>query len=262
MSFVVNPSYMFFPWVGALPLAFVFGACVGSFLNVVTLRTHAGTSFVRGRSQCPACHRSLGGWELIPIIGFLLLRGQCRTCKAKISPQYPLVEAIGGLLFVASVIVWFLGGWSWPWLVRALVASSFLLLLSVYDTKYGELPDQFTLPAAVVFAALSLWITRDPGSVFLGALIGAGWFWIQHVVSQGRWVGDGDSRLGLALGALVGFPLVVVGLGAAYISASLFAIPLLITGRVTKKSRIPFGPFLALGAWFALLFWPFVSVYF
>lgn len=243
-------------------IAFALGASVGSFLHVVALRTRAGTSFVRGRSKCTACQRSLGGLELLPVVGFFIVRGKCRTCETKISLQYPIVEILGGLLFVAAVMTWTFGVFSIAWLLRALVASSFLLLVSIYDTKYGELPDRFTIPAAVAFAALSLWITHDSTSVFFGALVGAGWFWIQYVVSRGRWVGDGDIFLGMALGALLGFPAVVVGLAAAYIIASLFAIPLLLMKRLTRKSRLPFAPFLSIGALVALLFWPFISVNF
>lgn len=253
---------MFFLWAICISAAFVFGACVGSFLNVVVLRTRAGTSFVRGRSHCTACRRTLGGWELIPILGFFLVRGHCRTCKTKLSFQYPLVEAVSGLLFVSAAIVWLVSGFSWLWFARPLVAAVFLVLISVYDAKYGELPDRFTVPAALIFAALGLWVTHDPASVVFGALIGAGWFGIQYFVSRGKWVGDGDIFLGAALGALLGFPTIVVGLGMAYITASFFVIPLLLTKRMTGKSRLPFGPFLALGAWLALLFWPFVSLYF
>lgn len=251
----------------------IFGLAIGSFVNAWLWRFHANESVVKGRSHCPNCRSVIAWQDLIPLISYLLLKGRCRACSKRISVQYPLVELACAILFGLSALDVVGGATYLSWLHIATLARNdisivILLFLFIYDLRYGLLPDQVTLPALGGFAivnsliffpaecsyTLSCMIQKGIGTTVFALLIGGGFFLLQYLVSRGRWVGGGDIRLGALIGAMVGFPHILVALFLAYMAGSLVALPLLLLGRVRFGMGIPFGPFLCTGA-FLTLFW-------
>ena len=243
---------------------FLLGTIIGSFLNVVVLRF--GKLSLAGRSMCPNCKTTLTAWELIPVLSFLWLRGRCRTCKKPISPQYPLVELVTGLLFLGCYLVLGL-----PVTVLGviafllhLVAFSLLVALTVYDIHHTIIPNQFVY-AFSVCALLLLFI--DPSGMFtvpslLALLAGPILFlpfFILWIVSKGRWLGLGDGKLALGMGWLLGIAGGFSAVLLAFWIGAVMSIMLLTYVKVgtthlrggarhfTMKSEIPFAPFLVLG---------------
>lgn len=223
-------------------IAFLFGAAAGSFSNVVIFRLHDGRSPIRGRSACPHCGRTLTAVDLVPIISFLTLRGRCRTCRQPISWQYPLVELAVAVTFAA--MIWRFG--LTPEAVVGMVLSVFLTIIFVYDLRYQLILDRISLPAMALALIGSLVIGRPVLDLLLGAVIGAGLFALQFVLSRGRWIGGGDIRLGAVLGFALGWKLTLVALVLSYLSGSVVAIWLLLRRRREWGSVVPFGTFLSL----------------
>ena len=246
-----------------ITIVFLVGVSIGSFLNVVIFRLHEGTSVVRERSACMSCEEPLGLIDLVPIVSFLLLRGRCRRCKSVISWQYPLVEAVMGILFV----LFFLKasfGWFGAYqissiagmytVIRDWIFIVFLVLLFVYDLRYMILPDQFTLPAIIVAILLNLWLGVSAPSLLLGALCIGGFFYLQFVLSNGTWIGGGDIRLGILLGSMLGLSQGLVALFIAYLIGAIVSVGLLLSKRVHRKTQIPLGTFLTVGVVSVLFF--------
>lgn len=241
-----------------LAIVFVFGAIIGSFLNVVVYRYNSGTSPLTGRSQCFACGKTLYWYELVPIVSFLLQRGRCRGCGVRLSWQYPLVEALSGAMFVA---VYLLGK---PLLESAylLVVFSTLLVIAVYDLRHQIIPDGL----AALFAGVAvLWFVSTVGMravnfPYLWTLIAGPMlflpFWALWFVSRGRWLGLGDGKLALGIGWFLGVALggsailLAFWIGAAW-ALVLMGVQRLLGGvygaKLSMQSEIPFGPFLILG---------------
>ena len=226
----------------ALILLAVFwlGAAAGSFLQVVIYRLRRQEAWWAGRSYCPHCRRRIRWYDLFPLVSFLILRGRCRFCRRRLARQYPLVElAAGGLFFLGALYL--------PWdltLVTYWAAVAFFTVLFVYDAAYYLVPDKVSLPAIAVIFLLNLMRGLSLGPLVLGAALGGAWFLAQFLVSRGRWVGGGDIRLGLLLGVLLGYPLLVLGLLLTYIGGSLIALFLLGLGRKKLDSRLPFATML------------------
>ena len=224
-------------------LIVILGLVVGSFLNVVIYRLHVGGGFVAGRSYCPHCKHSLATTDLVPLVSFILLRGRCRYCRKKISWQYPLVESATALLFL---IFYLAHGLTLPLLVYA-VYGCFLMVIFVFDLRYYLILDKVSVPAMVVAALGSLFILKISALHLLtGALIGAGFFLVQFLVSKGKWIGGGDIRLGAVMGLMLGYQQLLVALFIAYLLGSIIGIGLVMGGKKKMSSQIPFGTFLSL----------------
>jgi prepilin signal peptidase PulO-like enzyme (type II secretory pathway) len=228
-------------------LIFAFGAAIGSFLNVVILRYPAEGPV--GRSRCPHCRKILAWYELIPIVSFLWQRGQCRSCGHKLSWQYPLVEAAMGAALAAlfTPLPESAGQAALAALAAGIVAL--LLILFVIDLKTMLLPDLFVAVLGIlVVAHVAVQITSYQlpiTSPLWGAAIGAGFLGILWLTTSGRGLGLGDVKLMVPLGALLGPLETAALLLASFIVGGCLALILLGTGRVTMKTPIPFGPFLA-----------------
>ena len=221
-------------WLGSIPvpLIFLFGAVIGSFLNVVILRSIKGES-LNGRSKCPGCQHTLAWYELVPVFSFLVQRGRCRSCGAGISLQYPIVELLSG---IAAALLF-------P-NILAFLLFAVLLVLFVTDLHTFLLPDFFT----VLLTAIVLY----SGSVsYGGMLIGTGFMLFLWAVTSGRGIGFGDVKLMIPLGLFFGVEGVVALLAGAFITGGLVGTYLLVTGKASRKTAIPFGPYLT---GFAMLF--------
>ncbi len=230
-----------------LLILFLLGVIIGSFLNVLIFRWHENKSPLRGRSQCPDCHKTLRWFELIPVLSFLLQKGRCRGCHQKISWQYPLVELATALLFVSVSI------FNQPQIYYFI--ASVLMVIFVYDLRFGEIPHIFTWPIVAILLLWSLFSTdKQVGNLIAGILIGGSWFAFQYFVSRGRWIGGGDIGLGALMGAILGWPSILVALFLAYVSGAIICLPLLLLKKKALKSAIPFGVFLV-PATFITLWW-------
>ena len=227
------------------------GLLVGSFLNVVALRLPRKTSFVTGGSQCMSCESPVKPQDNIPVLSWLLLRGRCRACGTGISGRYPLVEA--GTAALAAVTVAAHHD-DTPRLVLGLVLLAFLVPMALIDLEHRIIPNKLTGPAAIV--AIVLGTALDPGGEVerLIAGAGAGGFFLLAALAAPGGMGMGDVKLagvlGLFLGAAVAPALLIALVTGVLVSVVVIARKGVAGGR---KTAIPFGPFLAVGGFVAML---------
>ncbi len=255
-------------------LLIALGLCLGSFVNALVWRLHeqdkpkkkqtkANLSIATGRSVCPHCTHALGFFDLIPVFSWLSLRGKCRYCEQPISWQYPIVELLTAALFVLSYVVWPYGfdpSGIFQFAVWLLFSTGFMALI-VYDLKWMLLPDRIVAPltALVIVQVVLLAVWQGNPQLVLGAVWGvlclAGLFYVLFQVSGGKWIGGGDVKLGIVLGALVGGPLNSIAvLFIAACLGTICAAPLLLTDKKAFGKRLPFGPFLIVATIIVYLF--------
>ena len=220
---------------------------IGSFLNVVIHRVPLRQSIVWPASRCPECDTAIRSRDNVPVLSYLFLRGKCRGCKQSISVRYPLVELGTGLLFGAAGLRF---GFSLE-LVLALVLIPVLVALAGTDLEHRLLPNVIVGPAAV--AGLGLFIAVNPAAWWLpvaGALtVGGGLFAL--VLAYPGGMGMGDVKMGAMLGAFLGFYAALAVFIGAFIGALVSGV-LMLSGRIGRRSAIPFGVFMALGGLFTL----------
>lgn len=230
----------YYPPQVAYVLIFWLGAAVGSFLNVVIHRLPLGMSVVSPRSACPSCKKEIPGWWNIPIISWVLLRGKCRYCPARISVRYLLVEALVGLLFMATFARW---GYAWAtptvWAVcGALVAITFI------DIAHFYIPDGLSLPLALLGVLLRPWLFDVPWwDGLLGALIGANLLrlirWVFLKLRGVEGMGMGDLKLLAMIGAFVGPWGILPVLLIASTTGSVVGIAQMIYGLIKPEEEQP-----------------------
>lgn len=223
------------------------GLALGSFGSVITGRVPKGKS-IGGRSQCPACKMHLAARDLIPVISYMLLRGQCRYCEKKIPIRYPLLELGSAAVITFPALV---EGYSDPYTLSLGIALWLFLLLAVMDGASQTIPDAVSLPLLAV-ALLSAYLR---GEIFwLAPAVGGGFFGGQWLISRGRILGSGDIFVGTAMGFLLGtWQMTILGIGTAYVIGAVGAGALLIAGKYNRKSRIAFVPFLFTGTLMTML---------
>jgi leader peptidase (prepilin peptidase)/N-methyltransferase len=228
--------------------AAIFGAIIGSFLNVCIYRLPLGKSIVRPGSACARCGRSLAWVDTIPIVSYLALGGRCRGCQAAISGRYPIVEALTALMFAAGW--WYYG--PGLLLVSRLVFGCALIVLFAIDLEHYILPNVITLPGIVVGFLLSA-IGGEPGwvSSLIGIVAGGGFLWLMievwYLVRRVEGLGFGDVKMMAMIGAFLGWQLSLVTLVLASLAGSLLGLGLIAAGRAEMSTKLPFGTFLALG---------------
>jgi len=240
-------------------IIFIFGLIFGSFLNCVIYRLHSGESFLKGRSYCPNCKHILSWQDLIPVFSFLILKGKCRYCQKKISWQYPLVEIATGILFVLVIHYTFS---NFLFSIFYFLISCFLIIIFVYDLKHYIIPDKVIYPAILVvsiwYLVFSIFFNRYPKSYLLttiySALGAAAFFLMLVVISHEKWLGWGDVKLAFLMGLFLGWPKILLALFLAFFIGAIIGVGLIIFGKKTLKSEIPFGPFLVSGTFLALFF--------
>ncbi len=253
-----------------IAVVFLFGVIIGSFLNVVIYRLHTGKSLA-GRSHCLSCGQVLAWSDLLPLVSFLLLRGRCRYCTARVTGRYFAVELLTGLLFVSVLFVTQnsieVAYW---WVVMSL-----LVVVLVYDLLHLIIPDRlvvYLLVLSVGWAGYGyFYLAQTAQAIFydLGAaVLGAGALAFLWYISQGRWIGLGDAKLALPLGLFLGagsvFSLHVLSfwIGAVVSVGILLVQTLARRGQphlrffaqpLTIKSEVPFAPFLIIA--FLFVYW-------
>jgi leader peptidase (prepilin peptidase) / N-methyltransferase len=240
--------------IATLPLALstamaaMLGAIIGSFLNVCIYRLPLHKSIVWPASSCPHCGRTLAWYENVPILGFLALRGACRTCRGRISARYPLVEALTSAMF--ALAWWYYGPNAL--LVSRLILGCALIVLFAIDLEHHLLPNAITIPGIVVGFALSF--ITEPGWIasLIGIAVGGGVLFAiaeaYYRVRHEEGLGMGDVKMLAMVGAFLGWKLTLLTLMMASFSGTIIGLVLIVTKRGGMKYALPFGTFLALGA--------------
>ncbi|MEG2088356.1 MAG: prepilin peptidase [Angelakisella sp.] len=230
-------------------IVFLFGSAVASFVNVLVYRLPLGISPAGGRSFCPACKHSLSWRDLLPVAGWLLLHGHCRYCQAKISPRYPVVEGLGGVLAVLFSLVYGLT----PQFLLTFGVAAILLAVALIDWDTMTIPNglllALLLPAALallLFPHLSV-VARLAGMVAVSAPM-----WLLAKLRDGAF-GGGDIKLMAVCGFLLGWQQTLLACFVALLGGGGYAVWLLLSKRAQGDTQFAFGPFLAAGVLLALL---------
>lgn len=242
----------------------ILGLCLGSFVNALVWRIHEQSkpkkkraapdgelSIATGRSMCPSCKYTLRPVDLIPVFSWLILKGKCRNCHEPIGVQYPVVELLTALLFAVSYGLWPLG-FETTGLVQFvawLLTLTAFMALSVYDLRWMVLPNRIVFPLGWLWVGVVLVVATIDSSTshlvgaVLGALCGGGIFWVLYQVSDEKWIGGGDVKLGFVLGLIVASPLkaLLIIFLASYIG-TLIALSGMLTKKRSINRKIPFGP--------------------
>jgi leader peptidase (prepilin peptidase) / N-methyltransferase len=221
----------------------LFGALIGSFLNVVAHRVPLGESLVSPGSRCPECGAPVKAYDNVPVVSWLLLRGRCRNCGAPISPRYPLVELATALAFAAVVAV---RGFDDD-LVLELPFVAALIALAAIDYDHKLLPNKIVYPLAAYGVIATLLVDQDDLVENLVAGAGAFAFLLLAVLAYPRGMGMGDVKLAGAMGLFLGLS-IVPALLVAFLSGTVVGVVILAReGAAGRKKAVPFGVFLALG---------------
>jgi leader peptidase (prepilin peptidase)/N-methyltransferase len=241
------------PIAVAATFAGAVGAAVGSFVNVIAYRLPRRESLVSPGSTCPSCGTAIRAYDNVPVLGWLMLRGRCRSCRAPISARYPLIEALTAALAVAVVLVRH-GAHD---VVLGLTFVAVLVPVALIDLDHRIIPNKITLPAAVAAVAIG-GVLKPPGvpeQLIAGA--GAGGFLLVFVLLYPRGMGMGDVKLAAVLGLFLG-RYVAIAILAAVLAGTVVGTCIMARTGVEqgRKTAVPFGPFLALGGIVALLAGP------
>lgn len=238
---------------------FLFGASIGSFLNVLIDRLPRGEQVFKGRSYCDRCKHKLSWSDLFPIFSWFILGARCRFCHSPISIQYPLVEGVTGFLFVMAFYLLPRENISdLLFISYDLLIISSLVVIFVADLKYQIIPDKIVYPMTVLTFTFQIINQRSEITNIINPLlsaVGAGLFFFAIVlVTRGRGMGFGDVKLGALMGLVLGFPKIIVALYLAFLTGAFFGVILILWGKKRFGEHLPFGPFLS-GATFISLFW-------
>ena len=245
------------PLVFFVTLMALLGGIAGSFLAAVSVRLPRGESFVRGRSRCESCQKSLAPWQLVPIFSWLAQGGRCGWCKALVSRRYILLETLGVFIGVWAAL-------SAPTPLTAMVTAALgwqLLLIAVIDAEHFWLPDGLTLPLIATGLIFSFLQGDDPASRVWGAIAGFAVLWavakLYRLARQRDGLGAGDPILLAGAGAWVGW----IGLPSVLLWACIVAGGVIVTRMAARRvikptDRLPFGTYLAVGVWVTWIFGP------
>ena len=235
-------------------LAAALGSAIGSFLNVVAHRVPRGQSVVNPPSACPDCGSEIRSRHNVPVVGWLVLRGRCYDCRSPISARYPLVEAGTAVLFVLAAVRF----GDQPWLVPAYLSFAAIAgALALIDLDVRRLPNSIVLPSYPVLAVL-LAVGGDGGALqraALGAAVLFGFFFLVAMAAPGA-MGFGDVKLAGVVGGMTAYLSWGTLLSGAFLGFFLGAVAglmLIALRRAGRRSAVPFGPFMLLGAWTAVL---------
>lgn len=245
-------------------IIFIFGLIVGSFLNVCIYRLPRNMSIIRPSSACPSCNTPIKPWDNIPVLSYIFLRGKCRKCGERISIRYPLIELLNGFFYLA-VFQFFGMGWHLPVLFAL---ASAMIVITFIDLDFQVIPDVITLPGIIIGLFSASFLLPDPFSLqssalslpvvgfknsIIGLLLGGGLFYLIVVLSRGG-MGGGDIKMMAMVGAFMGWKAVFLTTFIGSLTGSIVGISLMVFKGKGRKTKIPFGPFLALGSVITLFF--------
>lgn len=237
-----------------LILIILIGLALGSFSNVCIYRIPQKKSILFPGSFCPRCGKKIRSYDNIPLLSYIILKGRCRNCKAKISLQYPLVEFITSALLVLAYLRF---GLTWDFAARGILIL-FMILIFFIDLKHRIIPDVLTFPGIILGFLLSFVVT-SPSILnsLLGILVGGGMFYLAAILGELLFkkesLGGGDIKLAMMLGAFLGWQkILLVLLLSAFLGTLIGGAALFLSKDVKETRTIPFGPFLALGTVIAM----------
>ena len=230
-------------------IAFIFGTCIGSFLNVCIYRLPASKSIVHPRSMCPECENMIRSYDNIPILSYLLLKGKCRHCDAVISFRYPLIEIITGAF---SLCIFLKFGFTLEGLIYFSFISS-MIVITLIDIDHRIIPDVISIPGIPVFFAASFALDAVTYiDSLIGILAGGGSLllvaFLYNLITKKDGMGGGDIKLLAMIGALVGWKGVLFTIFVSSAVGTVSGIIIMVLTKKNMKLAIPFGPFLAIGA--------------
>ena len=231
-------------------IIFIFGMCIGSFLNVCIYRLPTSKSIADPpRSICPSCNSPIRFYDNIPVLSYIWLKGRCRNCDAPISFRYPMVELMNGIVAMGLL---FKFGLSLESLVYFVFISS-LLVITFIDLDHQIIPDIITLPGIPMGLVASFALpTISFKASALGLLIGGGslWFvaWLYNLIARRDGMGGGDIKLLAMIGTIIGWQGVIFTIFASSVMGSCVGITMMLIKGKNMKYAIPFGPFLSIGA--------------
>jgi leader peptidase (prepilin peptidase)/N-methyltransferase len=237
-------------------LIFLFGLCIGSFLNVCIYRLPSSMSIVSpSRSICPKCNSAISFYDNIPVFSYLWLKGRCRHCQASISLRYPMVELLTGII---ALDIFFMFGLTPAGIIYFIFISS-LLVITFIDIDHQIIPDVITLPGIPIGLAVSFVL---PAITFktsmLGMLAGGGSLWVvawsYSLITRKEGMGGGDIKLLAMIGAFIGWKGVIFTIFAASVAGTFVGLTVMLVKGKNLKFAIPFGPFLSIGAMSYLFF--------
>lgn len=229
---------------------FLYGCILGSFFNVIGLRVPKKQSIIFPSSACPLCHKRLSWVELIPVCSYLFLKGRCRHCGTKISPLYPIMEAITGLLFVISYLQF---GISWEF-IFTLIFIALLVIITVSDLAYMIIPNRILVIFTVLFLLIRLISPLKPWwDSLVGALVGFFLLMFIAFFSRGG-MGGGDIKLFFVLGLFFGTKNVLLTLFFASFLGTVYGLILIVLKKFERKKPIPFAPFITSSALIAYFY--------
>ena len=228
---------------------FVFGLCIGSFLNVFIYRLPVSKSIVHPRSMCSNCGTLIAAYDNIPVLSYLWLKGRCRHCQIKISLRYPMVELLGGLFALGTYLKF---GLTLEALIYYLFFAA-LLTVTFIDIDHRIIPNVITLPGIpICFAASFALPTITYKEALLGILIGGGSLllvaWVYSLITKKEGMGGGDIKLLAMMGAIVGWQGVFFTIFLASLVGTLAGLAAMLQSRKGMKLAVPFGPFLSIGS--------------
>ena len=229
--------------------AFVFGACIGSFLNVCIARIPEASSLIYPGSNCPACHHPIRFYDNIPILSYIWLRGRCRNCSQSISFRYLMVEAVTGLM-AALVIVYF--GLTVEALIYFILICALIIIIYI-DLDHQIIPDSISLPGIPIGFAASFFLdTLNYTDSLIGILLGGGLLfsiaWGYYLITRKEGMGGGDIKLLAMIGAFMGWQGVCFTIFIASVTGTIAGALLMLFAQKDLKFALPFGPFLSIGA--------------
>ena len=235
--------------------SFIFGAVVGSFLNVCIYRLPAGKSIVFPPSHCPACGHPIRYYDNIPLISYLVLKGRCRHCRGVISPIYPLVELLTALM---SLFLFLRFGPSLDYLFTFIFTAA-LIVITFIDLEHQIIPDVISLPGIPLFAvAAILFMDLSLRDSLIGIIAGGGVLYIvaagYQLLKKTEGMGGGDIKLLAMMGGFLGWQSLLFVILFSSLIGAVVGIALIIYKKGDMKYAIPFGPFLSMAA-VAYLFW-------
>lgn len=245
-------------------LLFLFGAVIGSFLNVCIYRIPRSQSVVWPASRCPSCNNPISPYDNIPLFSyFVLLRGRCRSCSRKISLRYPLVEALNAFSYL--FVFWRFGP-EWSAAVYGIFCSA-MIVITFIDYDFQIIPDRITLPGIPIGLIAGSFLLPDPflrstalgfSASVIGAVSGFSFFYLVAFLSikllKKEGMGGGDIKMMAMVGAFLGWKAVLLTTFLGSLFGAVIGIGLMLFKGKEKGSLIPFGPFLALGAVVSLFF--------
>jgi leader peptidase (prepilin peptidase)/N-methyltransferase len=230
-------------------IAFIFGAAIGSFLNVCIFRIPAKESIVKPLSQCPHCHHPIRFYDNIPIVSFILLRARCRDCGGKISWRYPLVELITALL---ALLLFMKFGLTFNFLVF-FIFTAVLIVITFIDLDHQIIPDILSLPGIPIFLLAAIFIVKLPWlEALIGLLVGGGVLfliaYIYELITKREGMGGGDIKLLAMIGGFLGWKSLIFVLLFSSLAGAVVGITVMIIKKQDMKYAVPFGPFLSAAA--------------